>query len=302
MRPRHADGALARTRDGGRTWETVAAWPTNDPHYWSTLVIDRHSPIRPGQGHQRLYLCGQNRLLRSDDAGATWRDLSGGLPRGLVKDLVTAPLGEGRTAVLAVCILPGDGSTVYRSDDDGASWQRKGDGLEATARITYLYGMNIASSPADPGTVYIAAGNCRVFRTRNLGDSWETVCQIEDGWVRPAFSADGFRGADVSFLFPNKQGEDYVNRHGYVYPKRQGGNCRHSQYSMGLTVHPSLAVSPSDSNVIAFIQGTMIATTNGGETWADICSDLGAPYAADRFPDPELAPSDHTHLMRSRGV
>ena len=302
MRPRHADGALARTLDGGKTWKTVVKWPTNDPHFWSTLVIDRYSPVVKGQGHQRLYLCGLEHLLRSDDGGASWNEIMGDLPKGLVKDLVVIPQAGGRTVLFVICLAKdakkGPSGYVYRSDDNGKSWQQKMNGVDIY-HSSYDNNFHIANSPADPGTLYYAAGQCRVYRSRNLGDSWEIICQINDASVSVKISSSVFGGADVSFAVPYKDGDSYVQH--FVLPAK-GGNCRHNQYSMALTIHPSLAVSPSDPKVIAFIQGTMIATTNGGATWSDICSDLGAPFATHRWPGADYGPSDHTHLMRSRGV
>jgi len=303
-RPRQFDGQLARTLDGGKTWKTVVKWPTNAPHYWSTLVIDRYSPFVKGQGHQRLYLCGRDCLLQSDDGGATWNEIFGDLPKGIVSDLVVIPQTGGQTILFALC-LAGDAKEklsgyLYRSEDNGKSWKQKMNRIEIYYS-SYRPHFSLASTPADPKTLYYAAGNCRVYRSRNLGDTWEIICQVNDAAIREKIKGTAFGGKEVDFFFLKKDGDTYVDCSAYALPTK-GDTCRHNQYSWSMGVHPSLAVSPSDSNVIAFIQGTVIATTNAGQTWDDICSDLGAPFAKSRWPDEKYAPSDHTHLMKSRGA
>jgi hypothetical protein len=69
-----------RSRNGGDTWEDVDRGSLPDvPH--SAIVIPPHDP-------QRLYVATDAGVFVSRDAGATWENLSGTLPRVMVADLV----------------------------------------------------------------------------------------------------------------------------------------------------------------------------------------------------------------------
>jgi photosystem II stability/assembly factor-like uncharacterized protein len=128
------------------------------------------APIRrifaPASG--ALFAATANELLRSDDAGATWSQVS--LP---------GPRREGA----AVEVDPVDHRVVYaetdagleRSDDDGATWTT----ILPTNRKT----LKLAISPADPTTLYLVQGSGAwvdywLSRSRDRGATWE---QLDEG-------------------------------------------------------------------------------------------------------------------------
>jgi len=317
-----SDGALVRTVDGGETWETVVKWSTNDPHFWSSLVIDRYSEVVAGKGYQGLYLCGYNNLMWSTNGGATWTEIKGNLPECIVRDLLVIPGADKGRSLVANCLVKGKNQLegyIYRSDDNGRSWVQKTAGITIMGS-SYDY-FNLANSPAAPNIIYYATGReCLVYRSMNLGETWEIVCNKIDMVIKPEINPTAFGGekVDVSIL------GHYMSYH---LPLAGGGNCWHNQYSWGGMSQFFLRVAPSDPNVVALSHATVIATTNGGKTWNDICSDLGEHLAQNRWPEGKVptntylvasdgqstlitnpaarftpAPSDHTHLMRSRGV
>ena len=155
----------------------------------AALIVSRHD-------HRRLYH-GSQRVLRSDDRGENWREISPDLTRGVpeelaplmgrswsIDDLVTkasfahvvalaeSPLDENRLYAGS-----GDGLLHY-THDGGASWQRaKLQGLPELARIH-----QVVASPHDVDVAYAAChdffgGDFRpyLYRTDDGGAHWTSI-------------------------------------------------------------------------------------------------------------------------------
>ncbi|MDX1675672.1 MAG: hypothetical protein R3314_12830 [Longimicrobiales bacterium] len=118
-------GSLWRTRDEGGTWERVQQ---GLPAKWVSRVAA--SPHRPGtvfatftgfrQDDFRAY------VYRSDDYGATWRSIAGGLPDASVNVIAEDPAVPGT-------LYLGSDLGVYVSLDGGESWQSLSVGLPTTS-------------------------------------------------------------------------------------------------------------------------------------------------------------------------
>jgi photosystem II stability/assembly factor-like uncharacterized protein len=126
------DGLVHRTRDDGATWRNVTPrgvpeWGTVEsievsPHAAGTIwvVVDAHR-----LDDQRPY------LFRTRDGGATWQDLSSGLPRD-------APLFVVREdPVRAGLLYAGNERGALVSFDGGDSWEALGGGLP-TVKVSDL--------------------------------------------------------------------------------------------------------------------------------------------------------------------
>ena len=122
-------------------------------------------------------------LIRSDDAGATWRDASADLPRVALNSVLSIPAGDNADDALVV----GSDIGVFASVDGGASYARLGDGMtnvpimdlayDSAARrlIAGTYGRSVQSFPlgrilpADtvavsaPEVPYVSAPRVRVY-------------------------------------------------------------------------------------------------------------------------------------------
>jgi photosystem II stability/assembly factor-like uncharacterized protein len=150
--------------------------------------------------HTRLYIAG-NRLLRSDDRGATWKYISDDLTRnidretlpvmgklwgadavwkneftdqyGTATSLAESPLKEG------LLFVGTDDGLVQISEDSGATW-RKIDKFPGVPDLTYV--THVYPSAVDVNTVFVSLNNFHrgdfkpyVFRSTNLGRTWTPI-------------------------------------------------------------------------------------------------------------------------------
>jgi photosystem II stability/assembly factor-like uncharacterized protein len=157
---------------------------------WDTpLLVSRHD-------HQRLYQ-GANMLLRSDDRGENWREISPDLTRGVPKELhhlmgrhwsidemaaksdfafvttiAESPLDEKRLYAGS-----GDGLLHY-THDGGKTWQR----AELTGLPEFASIHQIAASPLDVNVAYAACNNFfagdyapYLYKTTDGGAHWTSI-------------------------------------------------------------------------------------------------------------------------------
>lgn len=123
--PRHAeeiwvgsdDGLVHVTHDGGKTWKDVT--PPGVANWAKISSIDV-SPLEDGVAYvtvdgERLDDF-QPHVFKTHDGGATWTDISAGLPRGHFVDVVRAD------AVRPGLLYAGSDTSVSVSFDDGAHW------------------------------------------------------------------------------------------------------------------------------------------------------------------------------------
>ena len=112
------NGLVQLTRDGGKTWKDVT------PHGltpWNKIASIDASALDAGTAYvavdsHRLDQFAP-RLYRTRDYGATWTDISSGLPAGRFTTVLRAdPVQRG-------LLYAGTDSSVYVSFDDGATWQ-----------------------------------------------------------------------------------------------------------------------------------------------------------------------------------
>ena len=155
--------------------------------------------ISPHQ-HTRLYIMG-NRLLESDDSGATWREVSGDLTRNIDRDTIpvmgkvwgadavwknafTDEYGTG-TALAESPLKEGllfvgtDDGLVQISEDGSKTW-RKVDQWPGVPDMTYV--TDIHPSPIDRNTVFVTLndfqrGNFKpyVMKSADLGHTWTYI-------------------------------------------------------------------------------------------------------------------------------
>lgn len=148
--------ALAATPHGvfrspdGLSWQPVPTPPGANPA----------RAIVPGLAAGRAYLLGWQRLVRTDDGGATWQTVDAGLPEATATALAVGPDG------LFVVV----GGEVWASSDEGRSWQPRQAGLPAGSIQT------LSMDPLSSSILW-AGGADRVFRSADRGRTWQAVGQ-----------------------------------------------------------------------------------------------------------------------------
>ena len=167
-----------RSDDGGSSWEEFAGFravpesadwgfhsPTRDSHVRDLRV----APNDPNCLYAGIEVGG---MVRSDDAGSSWRQLP-----GLDDDIHCVHLSGDRPDSVFVATA----RAPYRSDDGGASWELINSGLDRR------YTLHIAAAPDDANLVLVTVsensrrGNPQFYRSTDAGNTWNLVNDIGHG-------------------------------------------------------------------------------------------------------------------------
>ena len=151
--------------------------PDKDPAGLDELHRMRLDPKNPnrmwGQAHWGVF--------RSDDSGATWEDVTTGLPsfHGFPIAVThrqpdaayVVPLDYGQDN-FRVC--PGQ-FAVYRTRDSGTTWQALTDGLPGPSDYQSVYREGLDTDGLEPEGVYVGTSNGQVFASADGGDHWQRL-------------------------------------------------------------------------------------------------------------------------------
>ena len=150
------DRGVYKSTDGGVTWtcvKSVSAYTgCND------LVMDPRNPnVLYAAFHQRMrkvftYIGGgpESALYKSIDGGATWKKLEGGLPGGEVGRIGLAISPVNPNVLYTVVEAKEDKGGVYRSTDQGASWEKR-----SSVFTSGNYYQEITCDPSDVDRIFI---------------------------------------------------------------------------------------------------------------------------------------------------
>ncbi len=176
-----AAGAF-RTDDGGETWKPINRGlrsqyiPDPDAEVGHCVHHVAMHPRRPGV----LFMQKHWDVMRSDDAGENWREVSGNLPTdfGFVID-VHAHEPE---TVYVVPIksdgehYPPDGRLrVYRSRTGGDEWEALTNGLPQENCYVNILRDAMAVDALEPCGVYFGTTGGQVYASADSGDNWEPI-------------------------------------------------------------------------------------------------------------------------------
>ncbi len=198
-------GGSYQSKDNGKTWELFshnavatnpaakkllaelarqaggefasALPPGKDPAGLDELHKMRLDPKNPdrmwGQAHWGVF--------RSNDSGATWEDVTEGLP-----SFHGFPIAVTRRQPDAAYVVPLDYGkdnfrvslgqfSVYRTRDAGASWQALTDGLPGPQTYQSVYREGMDTDGLDPEGVYVGTSNGHVYASADGGDRWKPL-------------------------------------------------------------------------------------------------------------------------------
>jgi photosystem II stability/assembly factor-like uncharacterized protein len=281
---------LARTRsglfttlDGGRTWQKVeAAWDGRvdaaavggvqpawliatdrgriyrsvDGRRWApwgeglertgavfTLAADPASP-------DRLFAGTENGLYLSDDGGLHWQ-----VPPDGPGTPSADALAMGSDGVLYLANLDG----VYASQDQGATWQRRGEGLPRVSMLA------VSVAPSAPNVLYAGATGAGLFRSDDRGLKWRAT----------AWNGTSVPGIAVDPADPNRV--DFRVAFERVYSSADGGESVVARWS-GLSISTEIMSLMIDGRKPGrlFAGGTdaLYGSLDGAATWQAIGPEL----------------------------
>jgi photosystem II stability/assembly factor-like uncharacterized protein len=176
-----AAGAF-RTDDGGRTWKPINRG-LHSQHIPDPTAEVGHCVHRIAMHRSRpnvLFMQKHWDVMRSDDAGDSWHEVSGNLPTdfGFVIDVHTH---EPET-IYVVPIksdsehYPPDGRLrVYRSRSGGNEWEPLTRGLPQRDCYVNVLRDAMAVDALDPCGVYVGTTGGQVYASANAGDAWAPI-------------------------------------------------------------------------------------------------------------------------------
>jgi photosystem II stability/assembly factor-like uncharacterized protein len=222
--------ALFRSTDGGQSFELVRGlWDHPHRPTWQpgggglclhTIVLDQRDP------DNLTVAISTGGVYRSDDRGHTWRPSNSGIRAEFMPEDQRFPeYGQcvhkvARDAGNPDRLFLQNHGGIYRSDDNGATWNDIGAGVPSD------FGFPMVAHPCNPGTAYVIPNGsafnrwtpeakCRVYRTSDCGASWQGLTAglpQKDAFItvlRDAFTSSA--SDPTGLYFGTRSGELYAS-------------------------------------------------------------------------------------------
>lgn len=176
-----AAGAF-RTDDGGFTWKPINRGLVSEYIPEPTAEVGHcvhRIAIHPTRPHV-LFMQKHWDVMRSDDAGETWHEVSGNLPSDF--GFPVAVHAHEPETIYVVPIesdslhYPPDAKLrVYRSRNGGNEWEALTEGLPQEHCYVNVLRDAMAVDTADPCGIYFGTTGGQVYASANEGDSWAPI-------------------------------------------------------------------------------------------------------------------------------
>jgi photosystem II stability/assembly factor-like uncharacterized protein len=179
-----AAGAF-RTDDGGETWKPInrglrSQWELPDPDAEVGHCVHRIAlhPSRPDV----LFMQKHWDVMRTDNAGEEWREVSGNLPSDFGFPIDVHAHEPETIYVVPITSdslhFPPDGKLrVYRSRTGGGEWEPLTKGLPQQNCYVNVLRDAMAVDTLDPCGVYFGTTGGQVYVSADGGDSWEPIAR-----------------------------------------------------------------------------------------------------------------------------
>ncbi len=209
---------LFRSEDRGETWHAmpqICDVPSTNIWNFPAPPFTAHvKNVAVDVKHNRVFVAvEQGALLRSDDGGATFRDL-----HGFFNDVHRIAIDPSNADVIFIST----GAGVYRSVDAGERWTRM------TSNATGIgYPDALIIDPRDHNTIFIAGShatpgtwrkthtaNAQVLRSRNGGVSWDMIRNGLPAHLRGNVEAMtlAVEGTEAELIAGTTEGDLYSSR------------------------------------------------------------------------------------------
>jgi photosystem II stability/assembly factor-like uncharacterized protein len=176
-----ATGAF-RTDDGGATWRAINKGlrseflPDPDAEVGHCVHRVAMHPSRP----ETLYMQKHWDVLRSDDAGESWHEISGDLPTDFGFCLDVHPHDPDTVYVVPITsdshhFPPGGKLRVYRSRSGGGEWEPLTAGLPQTNCYVNVLRDAMAHDSLEDCGVYFGTTGGQVYASADAGEQWAPI-------------------------------------------------------------------------------------------------------------------------------
>lgn len=167
------------TDDGGATWRRgnagLPAWPEDAEE--DDIVRCVHNLHRAPLQPETLYQQFHGGVFRSDDGGASWHNISAGLPSDFGLPMAIDPADPDRAFVIPLVsgfdrVTPEGKATVYETRDRGATWNALTEGLPQKDAYLTLLRQSFCVDGHSPLGLFFGATSGDVFGSADGGASW----------------------------------------------------------------------------------------------------------------------------------
>jgi photosystem II stability/assembly factor-like uncharacterized protein len=209
---------IFRSTDGGRTFERllykdentggadVQLDPSNPDTVYAALWEAREGPWENGSWNGT-----GGGIFKSTDGGKSWRQLSQGLPEGIVQANLAIAKSDTRRLFAAVATLTG--ASLYRSDDGGESWTVATTDARPATRIGGGDLPVLRFDPLNADVIYSASIVC--WKSIDGGKTWTGIRGAPGGddyqniWINPVNTDIILLGSDQGAVITVNGGKSW---------------------------------------------------------------------------------------------
>lgn len=177
-------GSLARSADGGRTWQDITPGSARDEEIWSIATPpDSPGEVFIGTSHARI--------LRSLDSGHTFRECAAFL-KIPGRERWGFPPPPHVPHVRSIAFNPADPLVIYVGVEEGGVYRSpdRGRSFEPLDRAVYADIHCVAADPADPMRLFVTTGRGFYF-SADAGSSWHYVKGLSRSYTVPILVSGG---------------------------------------------------------------------------------------------------------------
>ncbi|MBI4917906.1 MAG: hypothetical protein HY825_18865 [Acidobacteria bacterium] len=196
---------LFATANPGATWSLVRGWSC------TSVLADAAAPEWLLTGSANSFMA-PGGIFRSQDAGTTWTNVSPVPGQTSIGALLRDPYHPQTVLAAGEIRLGGTWVGALRSDDGGSTW------LQGMS-VPVSGALALAADPMLDGTLYLGTHNGGVFRSADLGLSWQAARSGLPGWAPATWYPVGALLAD-----PGRPGTVYAGTWSGVYVSRDRGD------------------------------------------------------------------------------